>query len=137
MRRYHSGGFVRDRKKKDFYNIQRIKKKNGFIFYNFQYVSSTLNFNIGGYEKARRNYIRSLHTNLSKNRNESERIFLASFFDPLRRPCSRMCVEKGERAGPNDGTVRIGEDGTGRGGGEEEGEKKGQRRLGEKRGSAG
>lgn len=41
--------FIEDKKRIP--TIFKGLKKNSFIFDNFQYVSSTLNFNTGGYEK--------------------------------------------------------------------------------------
>lgn len=102
-----------------------VLKKNSFIFSNFQYVSSTLNND--GYEKARKNYIRSFYKSI-KNRNETERIFLAFFFDLLQQSYLRTYIEKGWKSKFE---RRHGEDRGWRN------KNKGQRRLGEKRESAG
>jgi len=69
-------GFIRDEKKIP--TISEGLKKNSFIFNSFQYVSSTLNFNIG--EKARKNYIRSLYKS-TKNRNEYSLLSSLTYFD--------------------------------------------------------
>lgn len=101
-------------------------KKNSFIFDNFQYVSSTLNFNNGGYEKARKNYIRSFYKSLSKietNLNEYSLLSPLTYFDNRTRGRTSKGVKEQIRT-----MERIVDDET---------RNKGQRRLGEKRESAG
>lgn len=57
--------FIEDKKRIP--TVFKGLKKNSFIFDNFQYVSSTLNFNNGGYEKTCKNYIRSFHKSIKKS----------------------------------------------------------------------
>lgn len=114
--------------KRGFLQYLKDLKKIVFIFDNFQYASSTLNFNNGGYEKTRKNYIRSFHESIEKSKRDWTNIPCFLLW-----PTSKIISANVPRKGMKEyvrTTACIEDRGWWNG-------NKGLRRLGEKRESAG